>query len=153
MTTVQYTIYINCVNHKFWITALPLRATWRGCWNWVGCGKFQRCVPVSVFIIMTRIHPDEHKVRCCRAIFNRNFLHFVNFRPMNWYQFSHRVNNWYQYVTDFIPIFFMCERNMHVVKIHVAIMQIPHIDKVSHKAAAFYIGTHSIVRSRRQLNI
>ena len=108
-------------------------------------------MPVSVFIIMTRIHPGEHKVRCFRAIFNRNFLHFVNFRPMNWYQFSHRVNNWYQYVTDFIPIFFMCERNMHVVKIPVAIMQIPHIDKVSHKAAAFYIGTHSIVRSRRQL--
>ena len=25
---------------------------------------------------------------------------------------------------------------MHVVKIHVAIMQIPHIDKVPHKAAA-----------------
>ena len=110
-------------------------------------------MPLSVFIIMTRIHPGEHKVRCCRVIFNRNFLHFVNFRPMNWYQFSHRVNNWYQYVTDFIPIFFMCERNMHVVKIHVAIMQIPHIDKVSHKAAAFYIDTHSIVRSRRQLYI
>ena len=40
---------------------------------------------------------------------------------------------------------------MHIVKIHVAIMQIPHIDKVPHKAAAFYIGTHSIVRSHRQL--
>ena len=72
---------------------------------------------------------------------------------MNWYQFSHRVNNWYQYVTDFIPIFSMCERNMLVVKIHVAIMQIPHIDKVPHKAAAFYIGTHSIVRIRGELYI
>ena len=47
----------------------------------------------------------------------------------------------------------MCERNMHVVKIHVAIMQIPNIDKVPHKAAAFYIGTNSIIRSRRQLYI
>ena len=31
---------------------------------------------------------------------------------------------------------------MHVVKFHVAIMQIPYIDKVPHKAAAFYIVTH-----------
>ena len=58
MTTVQYNIYINCVNHRFWITVLPLRATWRGCLNWVGCGKFQRGVPVSVFIIMTSSHLD-----------------------------------------------------------------------------------------------
>ena len=47
----------------------------------------------------------------------------------------------------------MCERNKHIVKFHVAITQIPHIDKVPHKAAAFYIGTHSIVRGRRQLYI
>ena len=34
---------------------------------------------------------------------------------------------------------------MLVVKFLIAIMQIPHIDKVPHKAAAFYIGTHTIV--------
>ena len=87
------------------------------------------------------------------GLFSTVIFTLRKFQAKNWYQFSHCVIKWYQYVTDFIPIFFICERNMHVVKFHVAIMQIPHIDKVPHKAAAFYIGTHSIVRSHTQLYI
>ena len=52
---------------------------------------------------------------------------------------SQCVKNWFQYVTDFIPIFLTCERNMHVVKFHVATMHIPNIDKIHPKAAAFCI--------------
>ena len=34
------------------------------------------------------------------------------------------MKNWYQYITNFIPIFLTCERNAHVVKFYVAIMSI-----------------------------
>ena len=40
------------------------------------------------------------------------------------------MKNWYQYVTDFIPIFLTCERNTHVVKLYEGSMRILHIDKI-----------------------
>ena len=54
------------------------------------------------------------------------------------------MKNWYQYAnTDFIPIFLTCERNTHVVKFHVAIMHIPHIDKYPTKLLHFAFDSNS----------
>ena len=61
------TIYKLLCKSQILENCLPQRATLRGGLNWVGLEKFQRCVQVSVFIIMSRIHLEYHimnYVRC-----------------------------------------------------------------------------------------
>ena len=51
--------------------------------------------------------------------------------------------NWYQYVTDFIPISHKCVRITHVLKKHIAFMRILHIDKIHPNYFAFFIDSNS----------
>ena len=63
------------------------------------------------------------------------------------------MKNWYQFLTareelvsirhGFHTIFLTCERNTHVVKFHVVIMHIPHVDKIPTKLLHFAFDSNS----------
>ena len=75
-------------------------------------------------------------------------LYFVSENELKLYN----LETWYQNVTDFIPVFLTCEINTHVVKFHMAIIRISHIDKILPKLLHFAFGpTHTIVARCRQL--
>ena len=72
-------------------------------------------------------------------------LYFVSENELKLYN----LEAWYQNVTDFIPIFLTCERNTHVVKFHMAIIRISHIDKTPPKLLHFAFGFTRITIAAR----